>query len=175
MPYLNTLVWPDYLVFFFKRVRWQPLYLCSTLSMTSTFLRCYFQPLYFLNILKLIFYLQLPTRMDSNRLHRFSKVLDTNFGNVHLSTRVLPKCPLLEMTSGEVLNITVPTTAFKPQKLLSLPNVDETLGLYSIRSRKGQVTINNPWKEPLNHVSLYVVGTRHKCKYGRRLVGWADR
>lgn len=77
--------------------------------------------------------------MDSNRLHRFSKVLDTNFGNVHLSTRVLPKCPQIDMTNGEALNITVPTTAFKPQKLLSLPNVDETLGLYSVHSRKGQV------------------------------------
>ena len=61
--------------------------------------------------------------MDGNRLHRFSKVLDTNIGNVHLSSRVLPPCPRLKVSPGKPLNKTAPSNLYKAQKLLSLSHL----------------------------------------------------
>ena len=64
--------------------------------------------------------LSLPLRMDGNRLHRFSKVLDTNIGQNHVSTRILPQCPRLKSTLAEPLNQTAPSNLYKSQKLLLL-------------------------------------------------------
>ena len=51
--------------------------------------------------------LDLPQRMEGNRLHRFSKVLDTSsIGREHISTKILPKCPILDISIAEPLNRT---------------------------------------------------------------------
>ena len=65
----------------------------------------------------------LPSRMEGNQLHRYSKVLDNNIGEVHFSTRVLPPCPRLKWAHPHPLNRTAPTNLYKTQKLLSL-NLD---------------------------------------------------
>jgi len=65
--------------------------------------------------------LTLPQRMDGNRLHRFSKVLDTNIGSGnHVNTRILPQCQMLKPTLAEPLNQTAPSNLYKSQKLLLL-------------------------------------------------------
>ena len=66
--------------------------------------------------------LDLPQRMEGNRLHRFSKVLDTNIGRDHVNTKILPKCPALEVSLAEPLNRTAPSNLYKSQKLLLLDN-----------------------------------------------------
>lgn len=65
----------------------------------------------------------LPTRMENNQLHRYSKVLETNIGESHHSTKVLPTCPHLKWATPHPLNRTAPTNLYKAQKLLSL-NLD---------------------------------------------------
>ena len=50
--------------------------------------------------------LDLPQRMEGNRLHRFSKVLDTSIGRDHFNTKILPKCPALDISVAEPLNRT---------------------------------------------------------------------
>lgn len=67
------------------------------------------------------FPIDLPQRMDGNRLHRFSKVLDTNIGQEnHVNTRILPACPTLNISIPEPLNKTAPSNLYKSQKLLLL-------------------------------------------------------
>jgi membrane-bound transcription factor site-1 protease len=61
----------------------------------------------------------LPTRMEGNQLHRYSKVLESNIGDVH-STRVLPTCPHLKWAVHHALNRTAPSNLYKAQKLLSM-------------------------------------------------------
>ena len=57
--------------------------------------------------LQLTSMLDLPQRMEGNRLHRFSKVLDTSsIGREHISTKILPKCPILDISIAEPLNRT---------------------------------------------------------------------
>ena len=68
--------------------------------------------------------LTLPQRMEGNRLHRFSKVLDTNIGQDHVSTRVLPACPTLSYSDPVPLNKTAPSNLYKSQKLLLLDSVN---------------------------------------------------
>ena len=63
-----------------------------------------------------------PQRMEGNRLHRFSKVLETNIGNEHISTKVLPKCRVLANSKPQPLNRTAPTNLYKAQKLMSMGN-----------------------------------------------------
>ena len=50
--------------------------------------------------------LDLPQRMEGNRLHRFSKVWDTSIGRDHFNTKILPKCPTLDISVAEPLNRT---------------------------------------------------------------------
>merc|ERR1719412_245694 len=66
--------------------------------------------------------LDLPQRMEGNRLHRFSKVLDTSIGRDHFNTKILPKCPTLDISVAEPLNRTAPSNLYKSQKLLLLDN-----------------------------------------------------
>lgn len=64
--------------------------------------------------------LALPQRMEGNRLHRFSKVLETNIGQDHISTKVLPSCRELHKAASQPLNKTAPSNLYKAQKLLLL-------------------------------------------------------
>merc|ERR1712020_802620 len=73
--------------------------------------------------------LTLPQRMDGNRLHRFSKVLDTNIGQNHWNTRILPPCPKLNPTQPEPLNRTAPSNLYKSQKLLLLDSAPHPIEL----------------------------------------------
>jgi membrane-bound transcription factor site-1 protease len=70
--------------------------------------------------------------MDGNRLHRFSKVLDTNIGNVHLSSRVLPACPKLKLSDAKPLNKTAPSNLYKAQKLLSLAHLVKQFRIFTL-------------------------------------------
>ncbi|XP_033110003.1 membrane-bound transcription factor site-1 protease-like isoform X1 [Anneissia japonica] len=64
---------------------------------------------------------QLPERMDSNHLHRYSKVLDSHLGEP--KPRPLPACPHLAWAKAEPLNISAPSNLFQHQKLLSVVDV----------------------------------------------------
>ena len=68
----------------------------------------------------------LPQRMEDNRLHRFSKVLETNIGaDQTSSTRILPQCRDLQGSKSQPLNRTAPTNLYRAQKLMSLSaNID---------------------------------------------------
>jgi hypothetical protein len=68
----------------------------------------------------------LPQRMNDNRLHRFSKVLETNIGaDQTASTRLLPQCRRLKPGKAQPLNRTAPTNLYRAQKLMSLSsNID---------------------------------------------------
>ena len=72
----------------------------------------------------------LPQRMEDNRLHRFSKVLETNIGaddrqTASTSTRILPQCHKLRPSKAQPLNRTAPTNLYRAQKLMSLnSNID---------------------------------------------------
>ena len=68
----------------------------------------------------------LPQRMEDNRLHRFSKVLETNIGaDQTSSTRILPQCRKLQGSKAQPLNRTAPTNLYRAQKLMSLSaNID---------------------------------------------------
>ena len=71
-------------------------------------------------------YPTLPQRMEDNRLHRFSKVLETNIGaDQTASTRLLPQCRRLKACKAQPLNRTAPTNLYRAQKLMSLnANID---------------------------------------------------
>ncbi|KAI4469491.1 peptidase s8 [Holotrichia oblita] len=61
---------------------------------------------------------EVPERMDGNKLHRYSKVLDNHLGDKQ--ARALPQCPHLVWTQSVPLNISAPTNFYQSQKLLSL-------------------------------------------------------
>lgn len=61
----------------------------------------------------------LPARMEKNQLHRYSKVLESNIGNVY-STRSLPACSKIPPLTPQPLNTTAPASLYKLQKLLSV-------------------------------------------------------
>lgn len=63
---------------------------------------------------------KLPTRMEGNQLHRYSKVLEDNIGEGHHATRVISSCPRLSWAKPHPLNRTGPPSLFRSQKLLSL-------------------------------------------------------
>lgn len=60
----------------------------------------------------------LPTRMKGNRLYRFSKVLESDLGEIH--TKALPQCPHLVWANPIPLNQSAPGNLYQSQKLLSL-------------------------------------------------------
>jgi hypothetical protein len=62
----------------------------------------------------------LPQRMENNQLHRYSKVLESNIGDSHHSSRLLPACPHVRWAQAHALNRTAPSNLYKAQKLLSL-------------------------------------------------------
>ncbi|XP_066138498.1 membrane-bound transcription factor site-1 protease isoform X2 [Euwallacea fornicatus] len=59
-----------------------------------------------------------PTRMESNRLYRFSKVIEGHLGETH--TRPLPQCPHLVWAKPLPLNQSAAGNLYQAQKLLSL-------------------------------------------------------
>jgi len=61
----------------------------------------------------------LPQRMEKNKLHRYSKVLESNIGDVY-STKALPACIKLTPLKHLALNTTAPASLYKLQKLLSI-------------------------------------------------------
>eukprot|EP00092_Neocalanus_flemingeri_P107767 GFUD01138329.1.p1 GENE.GFUD01138329.1~~GFUD01138329.1.p1 ORF type:complete len:1040 (-),score=318.65 GFUD01138329.1:275-3394(-) len=61
----------------------------------------------------------LPARMVENQLHRYSKVLEYNIGNV-FSVKQLPVCPELEFLPHKPLNTSQPTSLAQVQRLLSV-------------------------------------------------------
>jgi len=61
----------------------------------------------------------LPARMGENQLHRYSKVLEYNIGNV-FSVKQLPTCPELEFLPHQPLNTSQPASLAQVQKLLSV-------------------------------------------------------
>lgn len=61
----------------------------------------------------------LPARMVENQLHRYSKVLEYNIGNV-FSVKQLPTCPELEFLPHQPLNTSQPASLAQVQKLLSV-------------------------------------------------------
>ncbi|XP_072169129.1 membrane-bound transcription factor site-1 protease-like [Diadema setosum] len=72
----------------------------------------------------------LPTRMEGNHLHRYSKVLEAHLGEP--KPRPLPACPQLAWAIGESLNFSAPSNLYKHQKLLSVP---EALFLPVVQNR----------------------------------------
>ena len=61
----------------------------------------------------------LPARLVDNQLHRYSRVLQSNIGNV-FSVRPLPACPRLDNLPHLPLNTSQPTNLAGAQKLLSI-------------------------------------------------------
>lgn len=61
---------------------------------------------------------EVPTRMDGNRLYRYSKVLEGNLGESQ--ARPLPQCPHLAWAHPVPLNVSAPSNLYQSQKLLSL-------------------------------------------------------
>ena len=72
----------------------------------------------------------LPTRMEGNHLHRYSKVLENNLGSGSTTVKIrpLPSCLSLKWETPLPLNLTAPTNLYKNQKLLSVSGL-ENLGL----------------------------------------------
>ncbi len=69
---------------------------------------------------------ELPKRMENNKLHRYSKVLESTLGEggeLSHSTHILPTCPHLRWSTPRALNRTAPSNLYRAQKLLSL-NLD---------------------------------------------------
>ncbi|XP_064467779.1 membrane-bound transcription factor site-1 protease-like isoform X2 [Ornithodoros turicata] len=62
--------------------------------------------------------LPLPKRMEGNRLHRYSKVLQDIVDSSR--TRELPPCPIFNWAVPVPLNKSAPSTLWKAQKLLSV-------------------------------------------------------
>ena len=61
----------------------------------------------------------LPSRLADNQLHRYSRVLHSNIGNV-LTARPLPACPSRPGLPHRPLNSSQPTNLAGAQKLLSI-------------------------------------------------------
>jgi len=61
----------------------------------------------------------LPARLADNQLHRYSRVLQSNIGNV-FTVKSPPKCPVLTFLSHYPLNTSQPTNLAGSQKLLSV-------------------------------------------------------
>jgi hypothetical protein len=61
----------------------------------------------------------LPRRVDKNKLHRYSKVLQSNIGDVY-STEALPSCIKLIFLVADPLNTTASSSLYKLQKLQDL-------------------------------------------------------
>ena len=61
----------------------------------------------------------LPARLVDNQLHRYSRVLQSNIGNV-FTVSPLPSCPRLEFLPHLPLNTSQPTSLAGAQKLLSV-------------------------------------------------------
>ncbi|CAG5132157.1 unnamed protein product, partial [Candidula unifasciata] len=63
---------------------------------------------------------ELPTRMEGNHLHRYSKVIEGSLGTAH--PRPLPPCPSLVWAKPYPINKTAPSNLYQPQniKLLSI-------------------------------------------------------
>nr|CAI5826238.1 unnamed protein product [Callosobruchus analis] len=76
---------------------------------------------------------EIPSRMEGNRLYRFSKILEGNLGDSQ--AKPLPQCPHLVWTQPIPLNVSAPSNLYQSQKLLSLmeevnlhlPNVDNSI------------------------------------------------
>ncbi len=94
--------------------------------------------------------MSLPQRMEGNRLHRFSKVLDTNIGQVHLNTRLLPPCHALKMAEPHPLNKTAPTNLYKAQKLMLLEGANMDSNNFELPHIVG-VNIKGDPKDDLPH------------------------
>ena len=91
----------------------------------------------------------LPQRMDDNRLHRFSKVLETNIGaDQTASTRLLPQCRRLKPSKAQPLNRTAPTNLYRAQKLMSLSsNIDLESLMISKKSKAKENSDDNTLHE----------------------------
>ena len=61
----------------------------------------------------------LPARLQDNQLHRYSRVLQSNIGNV-FTVQSLPSCPKLTFLAHHPLNSSQPTNLAGSQKLLSV-------------------------------------------------------
>ena len=65
--------------------------------------------------------------------------MDTNIGQDHVSTRVLPACPTLSYSDPVPLNKTAPSNLYKSQKLLLLDgaaNIEFPANLMTVDSQK---------------------------------------
>lgn len=58
-----------------------------------------------------------PERMETTRLHLYSKVLEPNLGAGH---KALPACPQLVWVHPNPLNVSAPSNLYKSQKLLTM-------------------------------------------------------
>lgn len=63
-------------------------------------------------------FVDVPARMEGNRLYRYSKVLEGHLGESQ--ARALPQCPHLVYAHPIPLNISAPTDFYQSQKLLSI-------------------------------------------------------
>lgn len=61
---------------------------------------------------------EVSTRMEGNRLFRYSKVLEVNLGEPQ--AKALSQCPHLSWSQPVPLNISAPSNLYQSQKLLSL-------------------------------------------------------
>jgi len=71
----------------------------------------------------------LPQRMEKNKLHRYSKVLQSNIGDVY-STKELPRCNKLLPLEHMALNTTAPASLYKLQRLLSVGQPEVQIPLH---------------------------------------------
>ncbi|KAH9487758.1 Membrane-bound transcription factor site-1 protease [Bulinus truncatus] len=61
---------------------------------------------------------EMPSRMEGNHLHRYSKVIEGGLGSFH--SRPLPLCPSLTWAMPHPLNKSAPSDIYQPQRLLSI-------------------------------------------------------
>jgi len=120
----------------------------------------------------------LPERMQGNKLHRYSKVLESNIGDVY-STRSLPKCMKLPVLEHLALNTTAPASLYKLQKLLSI-GAEVQLPVRT-RDHLSQDDIEMDWLGAVDSLDstefeLWVVwillGTAVMCLFLYRLCCW---
>lgn len=64
-----------------------------------------------------------PSRMEKNRLYRYSKVLEVNLGEPQ--PRSLPQCQSLSWAQPVPLNMSAPSNLYQSQRLLSLTEGDQ--------------------------------------------------
>jgi len=86
----------------------------------------------------------LPARMTENQLHRYSKVLEYNIGNV-FSVKQLPACPDLEFLPHQPLNTSQPASLAQVAKLLSVGGDMELPVMPGIHDRGLQDSIEVDW------------------------------